>query len=212
MTWVFISLRQYGHGHEVEPDNDRVIGSCCFPGNTKSHRVTVQRGHVSILVPRANKLQDRSVFPRQTSFTVAFTIQLGWLYCREHLKWFSSTIVMFQCFLIVSLSVSCSPLSVSDSSAIKHSSDVDGVGWSGINCKLAVHVTRQGHKQNSNYNNGELLLVSLHFSLVMRGHRPFFTLIKKNNNCIYHGCLSSDLFIYMFSTLIQEVVSPQYSL
>jgi len=38
---------------------------------------------------------------------------------------------MFQCFLIVSLSVSCSPLSVSDSLAIKHSSDVDGAGWSG---------------------------------------------------------------------------------
>lgn len=146
---------------EVEPDYDRVIGSCCFPGNTQSHHVAVQKGHVSILVPRANKLQYRSGFPRQTSFTVAFTIQLGWLYCREHLEWFSSTIVMFQCFLIVSLSVSCSPLSVSDSSAIKHSSDVDGVGWSGINWKLAMHVTRQGHKQNSNYNNGELLEVCL---------------------------------------------------
>jgi len=28
---------------EVEPDYDRVIGSCCFPGNTKSRRVTVRR-------------------------------------------------------------------------------------------------------------------------------------------------------------------------
>ncbi len=76
--------------------------------------------------------------------------------CRENLEWFSAAIVMFQGFLIVSLSVSCSPASVSDSSAIKHSSDVDWVGWSDINWNLAMHVTRQGHKQNGNYNNGEL--------------------------------------------------------
>lgn len=39
----------------------------------------MQRGHVSVLVPRANKLQHKNGLPRQTSFTVAFTIQLGWL-------------------------------------------------------------------------------------------------------------------------------------
>lgn len=145
---------QYDRGHS--PDYDRVIGSCCFPGNTQRvimfpcRGVTFPFWFLELINSRTGVVCHAKL-PSQllSQFSSAGS-------CRERLEWFSAAIVMFQCFLIVSLSVSCSPASVSDSSAIKHSSDVDGVGWSGINWKLAMHVTRQGHKQNGNYNNGEL--------------------------------------------------------
>lgn len=63
---------------------------------------------------------------------------------------------MFQCFLIVSLGVSRSPTSDSESPAIKRSRDGDRAAGNGIYWKLAMYITMQGHKQNSNYNNGEL--------------------------------------------------------